>query len=58
MRKQSNSDNISFLEEIILKAIQRTMDVTEQDKRRVSLAVSFYRLLNQKYNFDNIEFGQ
>lgn len=39
----------------IQRLVEGVSDISEQDSRRVELAVTFYKLLNQKYNLDFIE---
>ncbi|MCP3901430.1 MAG: pyruvate, phosphate dikinase [Desulfobacteraceae bacterium] len=41
---------------IIFQYIDQVNNVSSIDKSRVKLAIDFYKLLNQKYNFDNVEF--
>jgi pyruvate, orthophosphate dikinase len=39
----------------IQRLVEGVSGISEQDSRRVELAVTFYKLLNQKYNLDFIE---
>jgi pyruvate, orthophosphate dikinase len=45
LRKQEDLDEL----------IDKNESVTDLDKFRIKMCISFYRLLNQKYNFDNLE---
>ena len=49
---------LSFPEKSLKPLSKSVPDVTRQDLQRVSLAVSFYKLLNQKYNLEFIEMKQ
>ncbi|MFH1156680.1 MAG: PEP/pyruvate-binding domain-containing protein [Pseudomonadota bacterium] len=51
-------DLLKLGEDPIRKAIEQVPGTRARDRERAFLAASFYRLLNQKYNFDNIQFGQ
>jgi pyruvate,orthophosphate dikinase len=46
---------ITIKENEMKRLIDGTSGVSEQDSRRVELAITFYKLLNQKYNIDFIE---
>ena len=49
-------DGLSTIkEDQIQRLVEGVSDISEQDSRRVELAVTFYKLLNQKYNLDFIE---
>jgi len=46
---------VTLKEDEIGGLVQGVSGVSEQDSRRVELAINFYKLLNQKYNLDFIE---
>ncbi|MBW2641966.1 MAG: pyruvate, phosphate dikinase [Deltaproteobacteria bacterium] len=46
---------ITIKENEMKRLIDGASGVSEQDSRRVELAITFYKLLNQKYNLDFIE---
>jgi pyruvate, orthophosphate dikinase len=46
---------VTLKEDEIGGLVQGVSGVSEQDSRRVELAITFYKLLNQKYNLDFIE---
>ncbi len=46
---------ITIKDDQIKRLVEGVSGVSEQDSRRVELAVNFYKLLNQKYNLDFIE---
>jgi pyruvate, orthophosphate dikinase len=48
-------DLLAVGEETIKQRLSEVNDVSDLDRERVELAAEFYRLLNQKYNFDLIE---
>jgi pyruvate,orthophosphate dikinase len=48
-------DLISIKEEKIQRLFKGISGVSEKDLKRVELAITFYKLLNQKYNLDFIE---
>lgn len=52
-------DDLLTLDETRAEEMIRSVEgVTAQDRQRAGLTITFYRLLNQKYNFDHIELEQ
>jgi len=49
-------DYLIYTEEAIFNLINEVDEVSELDRSRVKMIFGFYRLLNQKYRIDNLEF--
>jgi len=49
---------LTFKEETLKDRLNHLPGVTQNDVKRVSLVISFYKLLNQKYNLEFIEMDQ
>ena len=49
-------DYLIYTEEAICNLINEVKDVSDLDRSRVKMIFGFYRLLNQKYRIDNLEF--
>ncbi|MBU8910164.1 MAG: pyruvate, phosphate dikinase [Desulfobacterales bacterium] len=49
-------DYLIYTEEAICNLINEVEEVSELDRSRVKMIFRFYRLLNQKYRIDNLEF--
>jgi len=49
-------DYLIYTEEAIFNLINEVENVAELDRSRVKMIFGFYRLLNQKYRIDNLEF--